>query len=246
MRSSALQRRFIAQMADPYAVSLLFEHLPGVFFLVKDLAGRFIAANSATRERLGAFDEERFIGTTDADYLTSDVVQNFRQDDATVIRSGKPLLNRLEAWHDEQGHLQWVITNKLPVMGKNGSCIGVMAIIRRYDGERTQSIIREAAEAVAYVRANRGRALTTADIAKAVGVSERHLHRILQKAMGVTPHELMLRLRIEAAGEQLASTDFTIAKIAVDNGFCDQSAFTKHFRTRTGLTPKEFRKRHQG
>lgn len=245
METSAIRRRFIAQMADPYAVSLLFDHLPGVFFLVKDLAGRFIAANTATRERLGAFDAERFIGTTDADYLANDIVQNFRQDDATVIRSGKPLLNRLEAWHDKQGHLQWFLTNKLPVMGKNGSCIGVMAIIRRYDGERNQPIIREAAEAVAFVRAHRGRALTTADLAKAVGVSERHLHRILQKAMGVTPHELMLRLRIEAAGEQLASSDVAIAKIAVDHGFCDQSAFTKHFRTRTGLTPKAFRKRHQ-
>ena len=246
MSASAIQRKFIAQMADPYALSLLFEHLPGVFFLVKDLAGRFIAANSATRERLGAFDAERFIGTTDADYLASDVAQNFRQDDATVIKSGKPLLNRLEAWNDEQGQLQWFLTNKLPVVGKNGTCIGVMAIIRRYDGQRTQHPIKEAAEAVAFVRAHRGRALTTADLAKAVGVSERNLHRILQKAMGVTPHELMLRLRIEAAGEQLATSDVTIAKIAVDNGFCDQSAFTKHFRTRTGLTPRAFRKRHQG
>lgn len=246
MSASASKRRFMAQMADPSAFSELFEHLPGVFFLVKDLAGRFIAANAATRERLGAFDAERFVGTTDADYLADDVVQNFRRDDAQVIRSGKPLLNRLEAWHDEQGHLQWFITNKLPVVGKDGSCIGVMAIIRRYDGQRPQPIIREAAEAVAFVREHRGRALTTGDLARAVGVSERHLHRILRKAMGVTPHELMLRLRIEAAGEQLAGTDLKIAEIAVDNGFCDQSAFTKHFRARTGLTPRAFRKRHQG
>jgi len=64
--------------------------------------------------------------------------------------------------------------------------------------------------------------------------------------MGVTPHELILRLRIEAAGEQLANSDISIAKIAVDYGFYDQSAFTKHFRSRTGLTPRAFRKRHQG
>ena len=246
MRASAIQRNFFAQMADPHAFSLLFEHLPGVFFLVKDLSGRFIAANSATRERLGAYDAERFIGTTDADYLASDVAQNFRQDDATVIQSGKPLLNRLEAWNDEQGQLQWFLTNKYPVIGNNGRYIGVMAIIRRFDERRSHHTIKEAAEAVAFVRAHRGRSLTTADLAKAVGVSARNLHRILQKAMGVTPHELMLRLRIEAAGEQLATSDVSIARIAVDYGFCDQSAFTKHFRARTGLTPRDFRKRHQG
>ena len=246
MSASAIQRKFFAQMADPYAFSVLFEHLPGVFFLVKDLTGRFIAANTATRERLGAYDAERFVGTTDADYLANDVAQNFRQDDATVIQSGKPLLNRLEAWNDEQGQLQWFLTNKYPVVGKSGRCIGVMAIIRRYDERRAHHTIKEAAEAVAFVRAHRGRPLTTADLAKAVGVSERNLHRILHKAMGVTPHELMLRLRIEAAGEQLANSDMTIAKIAVDHGFCDQSAFTKHFRTRTGLTPRAFRRRHQG
>lgn len=246
MSASAIQRNFFAQMADPHAFSLLFEHLPGVFFLVKDLTGRFIAANSATRERLGAYDAERFIGTTDADYLASDMAQNFRQDDATVIQSGKPLLNRLEAWNDEQGQLQWFLTNKYPVVGNNGRCIGVMAIIRRYDERRSHHTIKEAAEAVAIVRAHRGRSLTTADLAKAVGVSARNLHRILHKAMGVTPHELMLRLRIEAAGEQLATSDLSIATIAVEYGFCDQSAFTKHFRTRTGLTPRSFRKRHQG
>ncbi len=246
MSASAIQRNFFAQMADPHALSVLFEHLPGVFFLVKDLSGRFIAANSATRERLGAFDAERFIGTTDADYLANEVAQNFREDDALVIRSGKPLLNRLEAWNDEQGQLQWFLTNKYPVLGKNGRCIGVMAIIRRYDERRSHHTIKEAADAVAFVRAHPGRPLTTADLAKGVGVSERNLHRILQKAMGVTPHELMLRMRIEAAGEQLATSDTSIAKIAVDHGFYDQSAFTKHFRNRTGLTPRAFRKRHQG
>ncbi|MBE2285988.1 MAG: AraC family transcriptional regulator [Prosthecobacter sp.] len=30
------------------------------------------------------------------------------------------------------------------------------------------------------------------------------------------------------------------------SAFCDQSAFTQQFRKRTGMTPKEFRRRHQG
>jgi AraC-like DNA-binding protein len=246
MSANVIRREFFNQMADPGDLSQLFEHLPGVYFLVKDAMGRFVAANTATRERLGATDAERFIGTTDADYLASEVARNFRQDDALVMSSRKPLLNRLEAWNDEHGQLQWFLTNKVPVLGKNGHCIGVMAIIRRYDEQRSHHTAKEAAQVVAYARAHLRRPLTTADLARAVGVSERNLHRKLHKAMGVTPHELILRLRIEAAGEQLATSETSIAKIAVDFGFCDQSAFTKHFRTRTGLTPRAFRKRHQG
>lgn len=246
MANNDLQQRFYAGMADPQQFLALFEQLPGVFFLVKDLQGRFITANAATRERLGAKDLAAFVGTTDADYIANELVQDFRQDDAQVIRTRKPLLNRLEAWIDEQGQLQWFQTTKLPVMGRRGKPIGVMAIIRRYDERRASPTVGEAADAVAYVRANLRRALTTAELAHAIGVSQRNLHRKLNQAMGVTPHELMLRLRIEAAGERLATSHDTIAKIALDHGFYDQSAFTKHFRQRTGLTPRAFRLRHQG
>jgi AraC-like DNA-binding protein len=246
MQASSLRKRFFSQMADPGALAQVFDDLPGIYFLVKDAMGRFIAANTATRERLGARDAGRFIGTTDADYLSDDIVKNFRDDDAAVMRSGKPLMNRLEAWNDEQGRLQWFLTNKFPVLGKNGQCIGVMAVIRRYEEQRPHPTAKEAAQVVAYARAHVHRSLTTADLARAVGISERNLHRKLRQAMGVTPHELVLRVRIEAAGEQLATSDVPIAKVAVDHGFCDQSAFTKHFRARTGLTPRAFRRRHQG
>jgi transcriptional regulator GlxA family with amidase domain len=246
MHVTDVRRDFFSQIVDPGGLFQLFEHLPGVYFLAKDLMGRFVAANAATRERLGAKDAESLIGTTDADWLANEVARNFRQDDAVVISSRKPLLDRLEAWNDERGQLQWFLTNKLPVLGRNDRCIGVMAIIRRYDEQRSHHTAKEAAQVVAYARAHLRHPLTAADLARSIGVSERHLHRKLRQAMGVTPHELVLRLRIEAAGEQLATSSAAIARIAVDYGFCDQSAFTKHFRTRTGLTPRAFRKRHQG
>jgi AraC-like DNA-binding protein len=55
----------------------------------------------------------------------------------------------------------------------------------------------------------------------------------------------MLRMRVQGAAEALARTGSPIGQIAVDYGFCDQSAFTQQFCRRTGMTPREFRKRHQ-
>src|SRR4051812_47064497 len=164
MAATDLRRAFLGQMADPGALFQLFEHLPGIYFLVKDAQGRFIAANTATRERLGARDAARFIGTTDADYLASGMARNFRQDDALVMASGKPLLNRLEAWNDERGQLQWFLTDKMPVAGRDGRCLGVMAIIRRYDEQRSHHSVKEAAQVVAYARAHLRRPLSTAEL----------------------------------------------------------------------------------
>jgi AraC-like DNA-binding protein len=41
----------------------------------------------------------------------------------------------------------------------------------------------------------------------------------------------------------LRSGDKPIAEIALDFGFCDQSAFTQHFRKHMGITPATYRKR---
>jgi AraC-like DNA-binding protein len=246
MRFNRLQNLFFASMGHSQEFLALFEHLPGVFFFAKDAEGRFIAANNATMQRLGVMDPSKFIGTTDEDYVPDELVKDFRDDDRQVMKTGKPLLNQLEAWLDEQRELQWFLTTKLPIKGKNGRNIGVMAVIRRYEADREQYSIKEAADAVALLKANPQHVLTTGALAKAVGTSERTLHRKIYQAMGLTPYELILRIRIRAAAQKLVSTNDTISEIALNHGFCDQSAFTKHFRQRTGVTPRQFRLRHQG
>lgn len=224
----------------------LFEHLPGVFFLVKDIQGRFMAGNQAMRERLGAPMPEDFLGRTDADFVPDHLVRAFRQDDAEVMRTGRPIINRLESWLDDQRQLQWFLTTKLPLFRRDGRPAGVMAVIRRQEQGRSPQVAGEAAAAVDYIRANLHEPITTKDVAKAVGSSERNLHRKILRTLGVTPHELMLRERTDAAARCLATSDEPIASVALSHGFCDQSAFTRSFRSRTGMTPRAFRKRHQG
>ncbi len=246
MSGQAISRRFLSNISEKSNILALFEHLPGVFFLVKDVQGRFVAGNRALRERLGAPDLDDFLGRTDADFVPDHLVRAFREDDAQVLRSGRPIVNRLESWLDEQRQLQWFLTTKLPVRGRDGRPIGVMAVIRRQEDGRSPQAVGESAAAVAYVRANLRRSLTTREIARAVGSSERNLHRKLLRTLGLTPHELILRERTEAAAHRLATSDDPIASVALAHGFCDQSAFTRHFRQRTGLTPRLFRLRHHG
>ena len=236
-----MQEEFFARIADPQEVRMILEHLPGVFFFVKDEQGRFMAANMATCVRCGANGERELIGATDADFLPPEIARAYREDDKKVIRSGKPLVNRLELFYDEQQRLDWFLTTKLPLRDRRGKVIGVIGVARRDEKRMMHHDVVEVTAAVKFARDHRHRVSTAAELARAVGVSERQLYRNLRAALGVSPYELLLRTRIQSAAEELAQTSVPIIAIALSHGFCDQSAFTQQFRKRIGQTPRQFR-----
>jgi PAS domain S-box-containing protein len=240
------QKEFFARIADPQEVRMIIEHLPGVFFFVKDAEGRFMSANTATCVRCGLEGERELIGATDADFLPPEIARAYREDDLKVIRSGKPIINRLELFYDEQQRLNWFLTTKLPLRDRQGKVIGVIGVARRDEKRMTHHDVLEVTAAVKFARDNRHRVSTAADLARAVGVSERQLYRDLRAALGVSPYEFLLRTRIQSAAEELAQTTLPIVEIALSHGFCDQSAFTQQFRKRIGQTPRKFRLNHVG
>jgi PAS domain S-box-containing protein len=138
-----LQADFFDRIADPQGVRAIFEHMPGVFFFMKDDQGRHIAANSATYERFGIKSERELVGAMDEKFFPPEVAKAYREDDQKVIRSGKPLINRLEVWYDEQHNLSWFLCTKLPVLDKRGKVIGVMGITRRDEDRMRQHDVRE-------------------------------------------------------------------------------------------------------
>jgi AraC-like DNA-binding protein len=245
MSKSTLQHSFFEQMADPQGFRAMFEHLPDVFFFVKDRGSRMIAGSRNLVERLGLKRESEMIGRPDEAFFQPHIARAFRDDDEQVFRTGKPLTNRLEVWYDEQRNLDWFLTTKVPVRGRNGTVIGLMGITRRDEGLARHQPARDVAKVLGFIQSHSDRILTTAALARASGLSERTLYRKVNQALGVTPYELMLRIRIQKAAEALIKTNAKVMEIAAAHGFCDQSTFTQHFRKRTGMTPKQFRLRHQ-
>ena len=79
-------------------------------------------------------------------------------------------------------------------------------------------------------------------LAREVGVHPSHLARVVRKHWGCTLGEYARRLRLEAACRALIAGRRTLAEIALDVGFADQSHFTRAFRAAVGLTPSEFRR----
>jgi AraC family transcriptional regulator len=78
-------------------------------------------------------------------------------------------------------------------------------------------------------------------VAAEVGVSLSTLFRDFRSTYGCTPGEYLRRTRVDLAAERL-KTNRTLAEIAAECGFCDQSHFSRCFRSEMGISPSQFRR----
>lgn len=83
--------------------------------------------------------------------------------------------------------------------------------------------------------------LTVADVAARVGVHPFHLSKVFRRFRRETVGDYVQRLRVEEAGRLLAAGGRTLAEVALDSGFADQSHLTRVFRRVTGTTPGALR-----
>ncbi len=245
--SARFQQDFFGSMGGERQFQQLFEHLPGVYFFVKDRQSRMVCASQPFWEHLGAKSEAEIIGRTDYDFFPQHAADHFRRDDELVMSTGEPLIGRVELWYNEQRVLDWFVTNKLPILDLRGEVIGVMGIVRSYEGQRrTMQPMSMIDSTVDYIRDHHNERLTVDELAERAGLSPRQLHRKFREVFGLSVQEFLVKTRIQAASDTLLHTDQSIAQIATDFGFCDQSAFTQLFRKHMGMTPRRFRVRYAG
>jgi AraC-like DNA-binding protein len=80
------------------------------------------------------------------------------------------------------------------------------------------------------------------ELAADLGVSAHHLSRIFRAAAGHTLSRHRMRLRVRAALERLAGGERSLARLAADLGFADQSHLCRVVRSETGHTPSALRR----
>lgn len=75
------------------------------------------------------------------------------------------------------------------------------------------------------------------EVAEAVGLGERALHRLTTDRLGLSPKWLVQRRRLHDAVLALKAGTRSLAGLAAELGYTDQAHFTRDFRTVTGTTP---------
>ena len=224
-------------------LSELFEHVPDTAFFVKDSAGRYLAVNTSMAERVGAGSPRNLIGRTVRDLFPSDLAERFARQDDQVVRSGRPILDTLELHWYARRRTGWCFTTKLPLRDPSGRIIGVVGISRDLHapagaGQIPAGLI----QALDHLETQYSEPLSPASLARLAGMPPVRFARLIKRLFRITPSRLISQTRLAAASRMLEDTDKQVVEVAHACGFYDHSAFTRAFRTATGLTPTEFRK----
>lgn len=99
------------------------------------------------------------------------------------------------------------------------------------------------ARAVAAMESSLDEPLPIRDIARAVGVSARHLQTLFRASLGVSPHAHYQALRLNRARRLLIETRLPVLEIAAMSGFASAAAFSRAYRRLHGESPRETRAR---
>jgi AraC-like DNA-binding protein len=108
------------------------------------------------------------------------------------------------------------------------------------DRDRVQSAI-ERIEHEASVDTSSVAPTALADLAADAGVSAFHFLRLFRAVSGVTPHQYVIRSRLNRAVALLLDTAAPVTTVAYDSGFEDLSNFVRTFRRVVGCTPGALR-----
>ncbi len=229
-----MDARFVEQVAD-----LMHD----TAFFIKDASGRYLVVNQSLVERHGLADKSQMIGKRPCDVCPGDFGRIPTEQDAHVLRSGKPILERLELFWRRPHVPVWGLTSKLPIRDEYGQVSGLIGISKDLTALVSRDEVPPAvAKALEYLERSFAEAVSPSALAKKAGMSAARFARVIKRVHGISPMQLITKTRITAGCRMLHESDASVAEIALECGFSDHSAFTRAFRAVTGMSPTQHRR----
>jgi AraC family transcriptional regulator len=101
---------------------------------------------------------------------------------------------------------------------------------------------RQVQHLLEFIREHLSEPLSLDTLAQQVGFSPYYFARVFRQALLASPHQFVLRQRLERAQQLLEQTDLPLAEVAAACGFADQSHLTRVFKEQLGCTPRAYRR----
>lgn len=232
-----IESRLLEQLAD-----LMHD----TAFFVKDTSGRYVVVNQSLVERHGLADKSQMIGRRPCDVCPGDYGRIPTEQDAQVLRTGRPIIERLELFWRRPGMPVWGLTSKLPIRDAQGCVTGLIGISKDLTALVSAGDVPPgAAQALNYLETAYDQPVSPSSLARKAGMSAARFARVIKRIHCLSPMQLITKTRITAGSRLLRETDASIAEIAMGCGFSDHSAFTRAFRAVTGVSPTEHRRDNQ-
>ncbi|MDP4175344.1 MAG: PAS domain S-box protein [Bacteroidota bacterium] len=107
----------------------LLNHIPDTIYF-KDKQSRFTHINPAQAALLGISSTDEAIGKSDFEFFPVEHSQAAFEDEQRIMKTGKPLIDKLEYIRRSSGDYIWVSATKVPIIGKDGQINGIVGISR--------------------------------------------------------------------------------------------------------------------
>ncbi|MEM9657820.1 MAG: PAS domain-containing protein, partial [Planctomycetota bacterium] len=107
----------------------LMDNIPDAIYF-KDRESRFIRVSRAMQDKHGLADPDEVVGQTDEDLFTEEHAQQALADEREIMRTGEPLVARLERETWPHRNDTWVSTTKMPLRNSDGATVGTFGISR--------------------------------------------------------------------------------------------------------------------
>jgi len=110
-------------------VDAMLDNIPDCIYF-KDAQSRFVKTSKALAASLGLSNPDDAVGKNDFDFHGADKAREFYDDEQRIIRTGEPLINKVEKHIGKHGEVSWSSTTKVPLRSRDGKVVGIVGINR--------------------------------------------------------------------------------------------------------------------
>lgn len=237
-------QEFFSRLAEPLALLELFDCLPGTYMYVKDRQGRYMHVNQVVCEVMGGKAPREVLGKTDFDFFPPAIASQYIAEDQRVIQSGHALKEQVWLVPGAGGVPQWYLRNKIPLLDRRRRIIGIAGVKRPYEqmGNAPPDYLR-LLKVTEFVTTHYRHPISMQELAEQIDLSVSQLQREFKRLFGLSPSQYLQEVRVGVARRLLESGDDSLASIAAQCGFYDQSHFTRQFKASMGMPPLAYRRR---
>ena len=114
---------------EKYLLNALLDNSGDAIYF-KDIESKFIRCSASMTKAFGVPKVEDLIGKNDRDFFTSEHAQEAFEDEQQIIRTGDPIIGKVEkeTWPD--GKITWALSTKMPLRDKGGQIAGTFGITK--------------------------------------------------------------------------------------------------------------------
>lgn len=98
------------------------------------------------------------------------------------------------------------------------------------------------AEAISFLENNSSKEIYLEELAGIAHMSKRNFLRVFRDAMGTSPMDYLVGLRVARAAELLRQEELTVTEVGYKVGFEDSNYFARQFHKVMGVSPRQYRR----